>query len=332
MTHSPRLERFHGNPILKPRGDDWESVAVFNPSATWWNGSFHLLYRAVGEYYPYVSRLGHAVLDRDLNLLERSREPVFVPDWRLWEQSVEDPRVMVVDGELYLTYVATPTPSPPGGVRQRLGIPKPQRPAFPRTALARMEGFAEFHRLGFITPFDAEERDVVLFPEKIQGRYAVLHRPANWVGREYGTDTPAIWFAWMDSLDGRMYGHRLVMQGESPWEADKIGVGPPPIRTSEGWLILYHGVDEDRVYRAGAALLDFERPWNVIARTRSPILQPDEEYEITGDVPNVVFPEGVDVVGERLYVFYGAADKVCCAATAPLEEFVSSVAKERVSP
>ncbi len=162
-----KLKRYQGNPVLEPRGDDWESIAVFNCAATYKEGKIHVLYRAVGDYVRYVSRLGYAIFDEELNLLERPEEPIFSPDVKLWEMSIEDPRFNKIDNELYLTYVVTPTPSPPGAVRRRLGIPKPET-AGPRMALARVEDFHQFTRLGIITPYDADERNVVLFPEKIQ--------------------------------------------------------------------------------------------------------------------------------------------------------------------
>ena len=212
----------------------------------------------------------------------------------------------------------TPTPTPPGGVRVRLGIPK-RRMAITRIGLARVSrDLRRFERLGIITPYDADERDTVLFPERIAGEYAALHRPSNWIGPEYGCERPGIWFAYLDGLPGRMHGHRLVMAPREPWESYKIGPGTPPIKTEAGWLLIYHGVDGDRVYRSGAALLDLEEPWRVIARTREPILEPQEPYELEGDMPRVVFPEGAVVLGDELIVFYGAADKVCCAARAPL--------------
>ena len=319
------LNRYGGNPILEPRGDGWESVAVFNPSATLKDDRIHLLYRAVGEYYPYTSRLGHAIFSRDLELLERGQIPWMEPDWRLWEGSVEDPRVTEIDGEFYLTYVATPTPGPPGAVRKRLGIPKPARAAYPRTALARVKDFAEIERLGIISPFGADERDVVLFPEKIDGCYAVLHRPANWIGPEYGTSGPAIWLAYMDSLTQKMVRHKLLMKAEADWEGMKLGAGPPPIKTDAGWLFIYHGVDQNSVYRAGAALLDLKDPGKVLCRTPEPILVPEEDYETDGDVPNVVFPEGIVRLDDSLIIFYGAADKVCCAARIGLDEFINDL-------
>lgn len=316
-----KLKRYKGNPLLEPRGDHWESIAVFNCAATYKDGKIHVLYRAVGDYVHYASRLGYAIFDENLNLLERPEEPIFSPDIKFWEMSTEDPRLTEIDDELYLTYVVTPTPSPPGAVRRRLGIPVPER-AGPRTALARVEDFRQFTRLGFITPYDTDERDVVLFPEKIGGKYAVIHRPSNWIGPGYPVEQPSIWFAFVDGLPGRMYDHKVVMGPEQPWEGKKIGAGPPPIKTEEGWLLIYHGVDPDHVYRAGAALLDSEEPWRVIARTPEPIFGPEEEYERQGDVPNVVFPEGVVVIGEELLVFYGAADKVCCAASVGLDELI----------
>ena len=323
-----KLKRYAVNPILEPRGDGWESVAVFNPSAIYKDGKIHLYYRAVGEYYPYTSRLGYAVFDEDLNLLERKPEPAMIPDAKMWERSLEDPRVSEIDGDIYLTYVATPTPSPPGAVRKRLGIPMPELSAHPRTALAKVKKFNEFERFGVITPYGADERDVVLFPEKIAGKYAVLHRPANWIGEEYETSGPSIWFAATDSLDQKITGHKLVMRAEAEWEGNKLGAGPPPIKTESGWLLIYHGVDNNNVYRGGAALLDLKEPWNVLARTREPILEPEEKWELEGDVPNVVFPEGMVVVDKSLIVFYGAADKVCCAASVNLDEFIEDLLSE----
>ncbi len=321
-----RLKRYEGNPIIEPRGDRWEAVATFNCAAIYKDGKIHILYRAVGDYDHYAASLGYAIFDESLNLLERpEEEPIFGPSIELWEMSIEDPRLTEVEGELYMTYVVTPTPYPPGAVRRRLGIPEPGERGAARTALARVEDFREFTRLGIITPYGADERDVVLFPEKIQGNYAAIHRPSNWVGPDYPVEQPSIWFAFLDGLPGRMYDHKVVMGPEQPWEGKKIGAGPPPIKTEAGWLLIYHGVDPDHVYRAGAALLDLEEPWKVIARTPEPILEPEEPYEVEGDVPNVVFPEGVVVIGGELLVFYGAADKVCCVASVGLDEFIKGL-------
>lgn len=320
-----KLERHKANPILEPRGDGWESLEAYNPAAIHMDGKIHLLYRATGEFVQYISRLGHAVFDEDLNLIERSDEPCFTPELELWERSVEDARLTALEGRLYMTYVITPTPCPPSSVRRRLGMP-PVPQARTRISLAEVaydSGQMSFQRLGIITPYGSNQRDTVLFPDKIGGKYAALHRPTAWIGPGYPTDTPGIWFAYLDDLAGGMHGHRLVMKSEQPWENRKIGAGPPPIKTEEGWLLIYHGVTQERVYRAGAALLDLEEPWKVIGRTSQPILEPEEEYERIGDVPNVVFPEGAVTIGDELVIFYGGADVVCCAASVRLDELVN---------
>jgi len=327
-----KLRRYEGNPILGPRGDDWESLEVYNPAAICIDGKIHLLYRATGEYVKYVSRLGHAIFDENLKLVERLDEPCFSPELELWEMSVEDARLTALDDRLYMTYVITPTPCPPSSVRKRLGMP-PVPQARTRISLAEViceSGRMSFQRLGIITPYGSNQRDTVLFPEKINGQYAALHRPSSWIGPGYPTDIPGIWFAYLNDLSGSgMHEHKLVMKSEQPWESRKIGAGAPPIKTDQGWLLIYHGVTQERVYRAGAALLDLEEPWKVICRSSEPILEPEEEYERIGDVPNVVFPEGAVIVGDELLVFYGAADKVCCVASVRLSQLVNGLLAER---
>jgi len=319
-----KLKRFEGNPILEPRGEDWESLAVFNCGVVQKNGKLHVLYRAIGEYTNYISRVGYAIFDTNLRLVDRRDEPCFVPELKFWEKSVEDVRLTELDGKFYMSYVVTITPCPPAGVRKRLGTPKVKQ-APTRIAVAETTDFSEFSRLGFVTPYGTNQRDTVIFPERINGKIAVLHRPSNWIGSSYGTNIPGIWFAYLDRWEGGMFGHKLVMRSEHDWESYKIGAGPPPIKTDKGWLLIFHGVDNNRTYRAGAALLDIEKPWRVIARTSSPILEPEQDYECVGDMPNVVFPEGAVILGDELFIFYGGADKVCCVAKTNLEKFITEL-------
>lgn len=318
------LKRFEENPILQPRGDDWESLAVTNCGAAYKNGKIHLFYRAIGEYTYYISRVGHAIFDTDLNLVERFENPCFVPELNFWERSVEDVRLTELDGRFYMTYVVTITPCPPAGVRRRLGTPKVEQ-APTRIAVAETTDFSNFTRLGFMTPYVTNQRDTVIFPEKINGNIAVLHRPSDWIGSSYGTDLPGIWFSYLDRWEGGMFDHKLVMKSENDWQSYKTGAGPPPIKTDKGWLLIFHGVNKNRTYRAGAALLDLEEPWKVIARTSSPILEPEQDYECIGDMPNVVFPQGAVIVGDELLIFYGGADKVCCVARTNLEKFTTKL-------
>ena len=318
-----KLKRFKNNPIIAPRGDDWEACATFNPAAIYKDGKIHLLYRAVGDYLKYAANLGYAIFDENLNLIKRFDKPILKPDIKVWEFSIENPRICEIEGELFLTYVVTPTPFCPGPVRIRLGIPKPAQ-SLAYTALAKGNDFFNFTRQGVITPFGVGERDTMFFPEKINGNYAVIHRPSNWIGSDYyGIKAPGIWFAYYNDEHKYLYNHKFTMASKRDWESKKIGAGAPPIRTEAGWLLLYHGVDKDSVYRAGAVLLDLKEPWKVIACTPEPILEPEEDYEMVGDVPNVVFPEGNFIIGDELIVIYGAADKVCCAAKVELDEFIN---------
>jgi beta-1,2-mannobiose phosphorylase / 1,2-beta-oligomannan phosphorylase len=159
----------------------------------------------------------------------------------------------------------------------------------------------------------SDNKDLIIFPEKINQKYVCLHRPRSWVGPKFGVDKPSIWIGKGDTLSN-FDKHSLLMKPEQEWEESRIGAGAPPIKTRSGWLLFYHGVDNGFVYRTGAALLDLNDPTKVIARTKEPILQPEEPYERIGDVNNVVFPTGACVIDDKLYLYYGGADKVCCLA------------------
>jgi predicted GH43/DUF377 family glycosyl hydrolase len=149
----------------------------------------------------------------------------------------------------------------------------------------------------------------------------LLHRPSAWVGPQYNTEKPSIWIAEGDSVTNYNK-HSLLIKPEETWEALKIGAGVPPIMTEKGWLIIYHGVSEEHVYSAGAILLDLKEPTKILGRTRTPILSPEERYELKGDVNNVVFPTGACILDNMLFVYYGAADKMCCLATIELKEIL----------
>jgi predicted GH43/DUF377 family glycosyl hydrolase len=167
-----------------------------------------------------------------------------------------------------------------------------------------------------------DDRDVILFPEKIAGQYVMLHRPDRWREPSHATNAPGIRIAFSD--DPLWWEESaLLATPQQPWESLKIGGNAPPIRTERGWLVLYHGVDEDIVYRVGALLLDLDDPTRVLARTRDPILEPETEYERKGVVDNVVFPCGNVVIAGRLFVYYGAADRCVGVAACRLDELTA---------
>ena len=183
------------------------------------------------------------------------------------------------------------------------------------------------------TPLELDDRDVILFPEKIGGRFALLRRPLQFIGREYGTDRAGIWICFSEDLE-HWSEPVLLAAPEQPWESGRIGGSTPPIRTDRGWLVLYHGVEEAYpptrrvIYRMGAMMLDLDDPTKVLARTRDFLMEPSEYYEKFGlYIPNVIFPTGNFVRDGKLHVYYGVADTAIALATANLDAVVKDVCR-----
>lgn len=219
-----------------------------------------------------------------------------------------DPRLCQIDGTYYVTWC-----SGHNG---------------PTISVAKTHDFQVFDRMeNAFLPFN---RNGVLFPRKIDGKYFMLSRPSDDGHTPFGD----IYVS--QSPDMCHWGmHRLVMRrggGEVGqwWQRTKVGAGPIPIETNEGWLMIYHGVMDTCngfVYSMGAAILDLDEPWRVLYRTNQHLLTPEQDYEVSGHVPNVVFPCAAlaDEAGSRLAVYYGAADTSCCVAYARLGELISFI-------
>lgn len=288
-----KLKRFLKNPILRPkRENDWESKLVFNPAALYENGLFHLLYRAVGE--DNISRIGYAVSSNGYEFF-RLDKPVFTPMGILESKGCEDPRLVSLEGKFYMTYTAY----------SMKGV---------RVSLASTRNFIQWERYGVVLP-DMENKDAVLFPEKIGGKYVMLHRPM---------DPPrSIWIAYSNDLVKWGDFKKVMAPVEGRWDGIGIGSASPPVKTEKGWLLIYHGIDKDGVYRLGAALLDLEDPSRVLGRHPEPILEPEEDYELRGEVREVVFGCGICEVEDKYFIYYGAADKVICGATAEKRELLN---------
>ncbi len=317
------FKRYKKNPILKPkRNSKWEKEAVFNPAAIYHQGKVHLLYRAIGEHENYISRLGYAISEDGFNFKRVSKRPIFFPRRGYEKGAIEDPRLIKIKNKIFMTYVALGV-APNNRPKPGIGMLK----QIPRTALASTKDFKKWYRHGILTPEGSDERDVVLFPEKINNRFVLIHRPYNWIGKQYGTMVPAMWIAYSRNLKN-WHGHNLLMKPEENWEETKIGAGPPPIKTEAGWLLIYHGKDTKGIYRVGAVLLDLKNPEKIIARTTQPIFEPKENWEKEGDTPNVVFPEGLVVIEDKLFIYYGAADKVIGVATTSLSKLLDYLLSE----
>lgn len=303
-----KLVKSSNNPIITPeQGQPWEIGGTFNPGAISSDGAVHLLYRAVDS--NRVSRLGYACSQDGKNISSRLKTPVLEPSGEWEEYGCEDPRITPVDGMFYVTYTAF----------SRRGT---------RVALSSTTDFTHFKKHGIIGP-DYNDKDCVLFPEKINGQIALLHRIESKVQIAYFDSLEALTNSrdfWGNYL--RHFDDFEVIRPRFLWERRKVGTGPPPIKTDRGWLVIYHGVSDEAVYRAGALLLDLDNPTRVIARTRDPILEPEMEFERVGVVPNVVFPDGAVLHRGELVVYYGGADRVCCSASVPAAEFLDELEKE----
>jgi predicted GH43/DUF377 family glycosyl hydrolase len=290
------MVRFKGNPILEPIEDHpWESKYVFNTAMINLGGRIHYFYRAMGN--DKVSRLGYASSEDGYHIDVRLPDPVFEPSCSLEKYGCEDPRLTLVEDKYVMTYTAY------GDVFQ-IGITS----ISPEDILEMNWAWGER-----LFPFpDTWNKNAVVFPQMIGGRYVMLHRLE-----------PDICIA--HSSDFRRWNHSDIVMRPRPgrWDSFKIGAAGPPMELEDGWLLVYHGVAEDRTYRLGAAILDKDDPGRVVARTEEPILEPKEEYERVGQVPNVVFSCGSVILGEKLLISYGAADTVISVASFGLNEIVN---------
>ena len=331
-----KLLKYKGNPILSPKADSpWENLVTCNPGVIYDNGTFYMLYRAAGDDEDHVIRFGLATSRDGFHFTRMSGEPAFGPSLDGPDSGcVEDPRIVKFGDTFYITYAYRPyAPGrywtfPHDVVRLPACdgfAPKAWAKSLGNTGLAMTKDFRSFRRLGRLTSPVLDDRDVILFPQKVEGRYVMLHRPKDWVGPSYGVSEPSIWIKFSDDLLAwEDKPSTLLLTGRPhSWE-EKIGGSTPPILTDEGWLMLYHGVADGGLaqYSVGALLLKADDPTVVLARTPEPILEPELPYETSGFYKGCVFPTGNVVVDGTLYVYYGAADKYVGVATCKLDELI----------
>lgn len=336
-----KLKKFQGNPIVSPNEkNDWESLVTCNPGVFYDNGTFYMLYRAAGNDEDHVIRLGLATSKDGFHFERASDQPVFSPSENNFDSGcVEDPRIVKFDSEYYVTYAYRPFPpgqywkfahdvvnvpdcgnDAPAAIAKNLG----------NTGLAVTTDFLNYRKLGRITSPVLDDRDVILFPEKINGQYVLMHRPKQYIGEKFGVKYPSIWLKFSDDiLDWEDKESHLLLTGvEGSWE-EKIGGSTPPLRTEYGWLIIYHGVENGGhgYYRAGAVLLDLNNPLKIISKAPDFILEPEFDYEIEGYYKGCVFPTGNAIVDDTLYVYYGGADKYIGVATCNIHELIETFKK-----
>jgi len=330
-----QLSRYTGNPIVSPLpSSSWQSLVTTNPGA-WYDEEtkkFLLLYRAAGNDAEHLVHFGLAKSDNGLDFERVSDEPVLSPSVDGYDMGcVEDPRVVKIGEWFYVTYASRPFP--PGQYWLPAEQQKYKRLECPEdfpwimqnnataTGLGLTKDFKTWIRAGRLTSPLVDDRDVILFPEKVNGKYYMIHRPMNWTGEKYGTDFPAIWISSGDDLLN-WENPKLLAKAEFVWEC-KVGGNTPPLKTEHGWLTIYHGVGADKHYRLGALLLDLKDPTIVRYRTKDWIMQPEEDYEINGPYKGVVFPCGSVIKDDTFFLYYGGADKYVGVATCPIKDLLA---------
>ncbi len=329
-----KVTRYFKNPIVVPGRHSWRRAITFNPAVVHDEtaGKFYMLERAAASLRPMKCVIGLLESRNGYDFTIAHDKPVFTPE-QIGSPygTVEDPRAVKIDDTYYMVFAHrtyTVNCSPTG-----VGIPdyseiaeRPEKgPNLTRSGIAVSKDLRSWNFAGFVTPPDIDDRDNVLFPEKVNGKYAMLRRPITPGEDGYRGLPPSIWISYSDNL--RDWSEpRPVAKAQNAWEGGKVGAAGPPIRTDEGWLSLYHGVDENVVYRVGVMLLDLKNPERVIARSPEFILEPQEYYERFGLViPNVVFPTANVVKDGTIFIYYGCADTCISVATVGLEELVDYV-------
>lgn len=319
------LRRVDSNPVIAPSRESWENRATFNPGAILDKEKVHLVYRAIGD--EDTSVIGYATSEDGKSLSYRSKQPSFVPK-NFIKASVdklspfisgggfggcEDPRITRINGRIYMTYVAFDGVSPP-----RSAV----------TSIPEEDFFEErwnWTEPVFISRPGVVNKNAVIFPEKIRGKYVFMHRVF-----------PNILIDYLDDLDfdGKKFlrGDYTIKPRPLFWDSRKIGAGPPPLKTDDGWLLIYHGVgDQDAGrYKVGAMLLDSEYPERVIARSYYPILEPSHRLENEGHKSGVVYPCGAVIKDNDLIVYYGGADTVALAAISDKDEFLKKLKENKM--
>jgi beta-1,2-mannobiose phosphorylase / 1,2-beta-oligomannan phosphorylase len=346
MTISkPNFKRWKNNPILQDINSlSWCKKGIRNPGAVLDNEKIRMLFTANATTTEPM-QLGYAESTDGFNFNFRS-EPVLSPsnsDSFFDRTGIDDPRITFLDGWNYISY-ASPAPIN-NYIADEEKNEKPQwLLSYRQVGLARTKDWENYERLGPITNNIIADANVVLFPEKIDNKYVMIHRPTPfvpWLGT--GFHYPASMFIafsddildwgwnqnwtelaskYRDVTFEHMGDDHLLIRPEYDWERIKIGASGVPIPTDEGWLVIYHGGSADYKYRVGLMLLDRENPKKVLARSSVPIFEPETIYETAGAFPYCVFPCSNVVIGDEIFMYYGACDERCAVVTIKLKELL----------
>lgn len=332
--------------ILDKTDHGFENAGVLNPACIRVGDDVHLFYRAVrhGNY----STIGHCLLRGPLEVVTRGDKPVLIPEHAHESQGIEDPRIVKIEDRYYMTYTAYDRANALGTYATskdlvtftKHPVITPQFtyrefkklidccPDLNQKYLFHYKVLKE-HGLGeeIAEKLLAWDKNLMFFPRKINGKFALLHRIHPGIQVVF-FDDPA-------ELDRRFWENYLmdlkshiVMDPVFAHETSHIGGGAPPIATADGWLLIYHAVEDTPngfVYHACAALLDLADPSKLIARLDRPLISPQEPYEMLGYVKNIIFPSGAVVFDDDLYIYYGAADERVAVASVKLSALLAQL-------
>lgn len=316
------IRKFGHNPIISPNpANKWESRATFNSAAVYEDGRVHFLYRALGD--SDLSVLGYATSKDGFTIDERSDEPAYIPR-EPWETpgghrfntiaqhfasgggygGIEDPRITRVGDEMVLTYVAFDGANPPRAAMSKISVEDFKNRRWDKWGKAKL-----------ISAPGMVNKSAVVFPEKVNGKYVVMHRVY-----------PNILIDYLDDLDFNKYltGHHFIPPRKKFWDSKKVGAGAPPMKTKDGWLLIYQsvGYQDPGRYKIGAMMLDKDNPSKVLYRSRKPMIEPEEHYENGGFKSGVVYPCGAIIKDNELFVYYGGSDSYLCGASQNLDKFL----------
>jgi predicted GH43/DUF377 family glycosyl hydrolase len=331
--------------LLNPTELKFEDQGVANPACIEADSKIHMFYRAINN--DNFSSLGYCELKAPTKVGKRDDKPILIPQEKYESKGMEDPRIAVIDGTYLLTYTAYDGTNALGALAtskdlktfDKKGIITSQMTYKEfESCIKHCEGVNEKY-LRFMKLFSRHggidrphnhliwDKDVAFFPKKINGKFAFLHRIYPDIQIAFFNELKDLNYRyWMNYLHN--IEKSIVLKSKMPFEASYIGGGCPPIETSEGWLIIYHGVEdspEGYIYHACAALVDLNEPTKEIGRLRYPLFSPELDWEIKGVVNNVVFPTATVLKGDNLFIYYGAADKYIGVASVSLGELIQEI-------
>jgi beta-1,2-mannobiose phosphorylase / 1,2-beta-oligomannan phosphorylase len=303
---------------------EFENEGVLNPTCVEKDGIVHMFYRATSK--GKISTIGYCQIKND-KVIFRADKPILVPEYRYEKQGLEDPRITFLDGKYYMLYTAYDGQNAviayavSNDLKQwvKKGLMSPQMTYDEAEDIFQNSGvkqrytfFEKLFRYERSDKVKLWEKDAMLFPKKINGKYALIHRILPGIQICYFEDfddlTVSFWKNYLKNLN-----NHVILNPKFDFEKAYIGAGCVPIETDDGWLMIYHGVKIDdgvKTYSVSAALLDKYNPQKVIGRLNYPLFYPKEKWEIEGIVNNVVFPTGTYVKNDDLFIYYGAADDV----------------------